>query len=174
MDMPADHVVIIFFNGQFRDGCFEFVDIGHRFLYTILNPFRKRNLIFSQHLQAGVDHAVEQDQQVVSFTAELGQDFCRTLSGIIKNIPVKDPGFFVVNIEQEFVGKQDIAYFHIGVAAQEFIMVTGDVDDTGAFSDFFEDFIDDLEMRMREITFAELPGINNIPVQDKYFGINAF
>jgi hypothetical protein len=53
-------------------------------------------------------------------------------------------------------------------------MITGDINNFGVFCNQSGQMTDHLQMGLWEESFPELPDIDDITIQNKHFGLNAF
>ena len=78
------------------------------------------------------------------------------------------------NVNIQAVYEWLIANVDITIPSQKFIMVTCNINYTGAILLQPENFVDDFKMCKGEIFFTELPAINNISVKNKKIGRYTF
>src|SRR5262249_473402 len=68
----------------------------------------------------------------------------------------------------------EITEFNIAIAAQHFIMIASNIYDTCSRAQHADDLFDYLHVCCRKIALAELPAIDNVPVEDEDLWRNAF
>jgi hypothetical protein len=83
---------------------------------------------------------------------------------------MKDPGHLAIDLDDQFVGKLEVAQLNTTVSPEHFIMIAGNIDHPGTFTQQVENFLYDLQVGAGEIPFGKLPSINDIPVQDQQAG----
>ena len=85
---------------------------------------------------------------------------------------MKDPGHLAIDLQHQFVGQLKMTELPATISAKHFIVIAGDVNHAGAMFRQIQDLLDHLKVTGREITFAELPSIDDVAIQDQPFGTN--
>jgi hypothetical protein len=77
---------------------------------------------------------------------------------------VKDPAHAAIDLHHQFVGYLEISQLEAAVAAQHFIMVSGDVNNPGTIAHHVDYFFYHNQVGRWEIAFIEIPDVNKIAV----------
>jgi len=85
---------------------------------------------------------------------------------------MKKPGFFSVEFQNELVNDLEIAHHTSAEFPEHLIMVSGNINDLGAAGVEFDDLMDHIQVGLWKITFPKLPDINDIPIQNKFLGLD--
>src|SRR5690606_38118196 len=90
-----------------------------------------------------------------------------------KNVAVKDPCFFLVDMQRKFISQRQRAQLKISEFPEHLIMVAGQVGYWYALGDEFQDFTHHFHVRFGPIPFAELPDIDDVTIKDELFRSDA-
>ena len=82
---------------------------------------------------------------------------------------MKNPGFFAVQLNHQFVNHLKITQLYTTVPSERFVVVAGDINNLGSFGNHPKYFLDYLHVGSRKIVFFELPDINDIAIQYQQF-----
>lgn len=173
VNVPASHKMTTFLDGEFGGSLLKIADVLHCFFDAVFDFLGERIFFSTQHFQDGIHVSIEDNQKVVTPTAEFGNPLA-VLDRRIKNIAVKNPSFLPVEHEHQLVGEYEITHFEIGKFAQHFVVVARDVIDFGAFGSEVDKFFEHFQVWGREVLFAELPNVDDIAVKDKQLGFDRF
>ena len=134
MDVAADDALGVMLPGIGGQRALVFADIGHRVLHLQLRPLRERPISEPEHAADVVEDAVDEDRRVVGLVAEQREP-ARLRHDQVEDVAVHHQvappvGAFVNCVLDDF----DAAEMRAVIAAQEFVVVSRDVDYTRAFA----------------------------------------
>ncbi len=166
MDVPADHVVVALLDGYLSSGLLKIADVADGLFDAVFDLFGEGHLLAAQLLQAAVDEAVHQDEQVVAQPAQLGQPL--GMHAGVKDVAVKDPGLLIPELEDQLVAELKVAQLEVCKLAQQLIVVAREVVDRGFLGNHLHDLLDHLHVRLGPVPLVELPYVYDVPVEDQH------
>jgi hypothetical protein len=93
------------------------------------------------------------------------------LHGYIEYITVEEPGSLAVKFENNFIVDAKRAQTESGKFSQHLVMVSREVNDLGVFCKKARDVFHNLHVRFRPVSLAELPHVDDVTVENKFFGL---
>src|SRR6187431_27966 len=86
---------------------------------------------------------------------------------------MEEPIGLVLQSQLKLASQPDVPQIDIVKSPEDFIVISGEIVHNRSRISHLENSLDDFPMSSREITFFELPGINNIAIQDQPGGLDA-
>ncbi len=166
VDVAADHaigLVAVRFGGE---RLLEGADVIHRVLDLVLGPFRQRPVRRAEDAAEAVEHAVGGEREVVGLVAEQREP-ARLRHDQIEDVAVHDQIAAAVGaLVHDILHHLDAAEMRAVIAAQEFVVIAGDVDEAGAFTRRAQQLLHHVVMGLRPIPGrAQRPAVDDIADQ---------
>jgi hypothetical protein len=118
--------------------------------------------------------AVDEYKEIVSNRAQPRQPF-GIAHGDIEYIPMKNPGLFVILQRQyHLINDLERPKLKAGKAPERLIVIAGDIVYPDALPDKLHNVFNNPDMAFRKEVFVELPDIDDVSVQYKRAGPDAF
>lgn len=172
VDVSAYDVVEVLFDGEVGGYFFE---VAHPFegAFDVVFDFSgEAHAFHSDGHEELVEPSIEEDEQVVAFAAESGEDLGPAFGHPVEYIAVEYPVGLAIDFEDVFVGEDEAAEAHVGVLAEGVVVVARDVDDPCPFLDELDDVADDLHMGGWKILLSEVPNVDDVAIEDEEAGLD--
>ena len=174
VDMTADHAIEAALDALVGDGLLEVADKVHRTLDLVLEVGRQRPVAVAVAAAPVVEPAVEGQGQLIGRIAKKGQP--AVIAGDHVELVAVDHqqapsiGGDVLGL----IDQLDIAQHQAGIAAQELVVVAGDVDHLGAALAHGQQAADHVAVALRPVhPAAQAPAIDDIADQIDAVGVIA-
>ena len=174
VDVPADHPVEPALVALVGDGFLEVADEVHRGLDLVLEVRRQRPVAVAPAPPPVVQPTVEEQGELVGGIAEERQPAV-VAGDHVELVAVYHQQLAAVGgTVHRLVDQADVAEDQARIAAQEFVMVAGDVDHLGAALAQGEQAADHVGVRLRPVdAAAQLPAVDDVAHQVDAIGVVA-
>ncbi len=172
MDVAADHAVGVVMLGFGRQRLLEGADVVDRVLHLQLGPLRQRPIRRAEHAAQDVEEPVGGEREVVGLVAEQRQP-ARLRHDEIEDVAVHDEiALAVGGLVHGVLDHLDAAEMGAVIAAQEFVVVAGDVDQAGALARLAQQLLHHVVVRLRPIPRrAQRPAVDDVADQVDGVGV---
>jgi hypothetical protein len=164
----------------------EGADEVDRVLDLVLGPLRQRPVGRAEYTAQPVEHAVGGQREIVGFVAEQREP-ARLRDDEVEHVAVHDEVAAAVGgLVHDVLDDLDAAEMRAVIAAQEFVVIAGDVDDAGALARLAQQLLHHVVMRLRPVPGGlqrpavddiadEIEDVGLVPAQEveEFFGLTA-
>src|SRR6266436_651198 len=141
---------------------FEFADEAYCVLHSLLRVSAERPVAESKSPAHEIDRRIKREQKLVSGIAKISEPF-RVLDDGVEFMPVNHDNAATISRDVNSVFLHRNVSVSAPKCADEFVVISGHVNNRHALACFAQDFLNDVVVRLRPVASAsQLPDIDQI------------